>query len=102
MLSAFSFHTEFGNFSVLFKPVPGQEHTYRIDTFLPAGILPALPVTRTLYLTNDRSIEPPSPRLLGIHRAIAYILHLSGAGKYIDNILQDMEELGHERVGPQN
>ncbi|KAK2759095.1 hypothetical protein FQN54_003194 [Arachnomyces sp. PD_36] len=86
-------HTDFGNFSVFFEPVPDQEHTYKIDTFLPAGILPALPVTRSLYLTSDRSIEPPSPRLLSIHRAIAYILHLSGAGEYIDKILQDMKEI---------
>ncbi|PGG97452.1 hypothetical protein GX51_07315 [Blastomyces parvus] len=92
------FHIDFNNFSVFFEPVPDQEHTYRIDTFLPAGILP-LPVTRTLYLTSDQSIEPPSPRLLAIHRAIAYILRLSGAGEYIDKILQDMEEMGVREGG---
>ncbi|PGH00919.1 hypothetical protein AJ79_08074 [Helicocarpus griseus UAMH5409] len=92
-------HTDFGNFSVFFEPVLDQEHTYQIDTFLPAGILPALPVTRTLYLTSDRSIDPPSPRLLAIHRPIAYILHLSGAGDYIDKILQDMEEIGAQEGG---
>lgn len=92
-------HTHFGNFTVFFESVPGQEHTYRIDTFLPPGILPDIPVTRTLYLTNNRSIEPPSPRLLALHHAIACILHLSGAGEYIDNILREMEETGIQEDG---
>ncbi|WEW54911.1 hypothetical protein PRK78_000338 [Emydomyces testavorans] len=84
-------HIHFGNFTVFSEAVAGQEHTYRVDTFLPRGILQDVPVTRTLYLTDDGSIEPPSPRLLAIHCAIAHILHLSGAEGYIDNILRDME-----------
>nr|KMM63939.1 hypothetical protein CPAG_00291 [Coccidioides posadasii RMSCC 3488] len=92
-------HTHFGNFAVFFEAVPGQAHTYQINTFLPPGILQDLPVTRTFYLTNDRSIEPPSPRLLAIHHAIAHILHLSGVGEYIDNILRDMEETGVQEDG---
>ncbi|POR35982.1 Uncharacterized protein TPAR_03796 [Tolypocladium paradoxum] len=43
---------------------------------------------------QTRSIDPPSPRLLAIHSAIAHILHLSAAGDYIDKMLQDMEENG--------
>ncbi|KKZ61579.1 hypothetical protein EMCG_00562 [[Emmonsia] crescens] len=91
-------HTHFGNFVVFFEPVPNQERTYRVDTFLPPGILQDIPVTRTLYLA-DTPIEPPSPRLLAIHCAIAHILHLSGAGEYIDNILRDMEEKGIQENG---
>jgi hypothetical protein len=53
-----------------------------------------LPPTRTLYLSENRTIEPPSPRLLAVHCAIAHILHLSAAGAYIDRILQDAEEHG--------
>lgn len=93
------FHDMFGSFSVFFTPVPGLDHTYRIASFLPTEILPELPVTRALFLTTDLSIEPPSPRLLAIHRAIAHILHLSGAGEYIDKILQDMEETGAREGG---
>ncbi|KAL2380520.1 hypothetical protein RJZ90_004552 [Blastomyces dermatitidis] len=97
-------HALFSNFKVFFEPVPGQEHTYQIDTFLPPGILQDIPVTCTLYLTDNQSIDPPSSRLLALHCAIAHILHLSGAGEYIDSILRDMEtgiqgdgstELGH-------
>ncbi|KKZ65857.1 hypothetical protein EMCG_08362 [[Emmonsia] crescens] len=93
------FHAMFGNFSVFFDPVPGLDHTYRIDSFLPAEVVPELPVTRELFLTTDPSIEPPSPRLLAIHRAIAHILHLSGVGQYIDKILQDMDEIGAREGG---
>lgn len=92
-------HTYFGNFEVFFQPVPGQDHTYRIDTFLPQGFLPYVPVTRSLYLAADRLIDAPSPRLLAIHCAIAHILHLSGAGAYIDLILRDMEEFGIREDG---
>jgi hypothetical protein len=52
-----------------------------------------LPVTRTLYLTPDHTIDPPSLRLLAIHRAIGRNLNLSGAGDSIDHILRDMDEV---------
>ncbi|TPX23658.1 hypothetical protein DIZ76_012993 [Coccidioides immitis] len=92
-------HGLFGKFKIFFEPVPGQEHTYRIDSCLPPGAVRAVPVTRTLYLTPDRSIEPPLPRLLAIHSAICHILQLSGAGQYIDKILQDLEEIGTREDG---
>ena len=38
------------------------------------------------------SIDPPSERLLTLYSAIRHILHLSGAGDYIQVILRDMEE----------
>lgn len=85
------FHHYFGNFDVFFESLPDQEHTYRVRSFIHPAILPDLPVVRTLYLTENRTIEPPSPRLLTLHCAIAHILHLSGAGDYIREILRDME-----------
>jgi hypothetical protein len=45
---------------------------------------------RTLF--TYPTIDLPSERLLAIHYAIVHILHLSGAGEYIDRILRDMEE----------
>jgi hypothetical protein len=83
-------HTFFGNFIIFFEAVPGQEHTYKIYTFLPQFLLEGVPITRTLYLMDG--IDPPSPRLFAIHSATAHILHHSGAGEYIDNILRDIEE----------
>ena len=90
-------HNFFGSFQIFFEPLPDQQpHTYRIDSFLPKYIFrdPALPVTRALYLTDTRTIDPPSARLLAVHRAIAHILHLSAAGDYIDRLLRDAEEKG--------
>ncbi|OAA37404.1 hypothetical protein NOR_07103 [Metarhizium rileyi] len=84
-------HQDFGDFQIYFEPT-GISNTYRIHTFLPAAIHSFLPITRGLFLAEDRTIEPPSPRLLAIHRAIAHILQFSAAGRYIDRVLQDLEE----------
>ncbi|RTE75361.1 hypothetical protein BHE90_010184 [Fusarium euwallaceae] len=87
-------HMLFGDFQIFFEPVEGElPHTYRIDTFLPPSLFQGLlPTTRTLFLTETRTIEPPSPRLLAVHRAIAHILHLSAAGSYIDRMFRKIEE----------
>jgi hypothetical protein len=99
-------HQLFGNFEIFFEPTAQPLHTYRIDS-TESGIMrnPMFPLSRTLYLTSTRTIDPPSPRLLAVHRAIARILHLSAAGDYINKILEDLErkdiktdgstELGH-------
>ncbi|KAK3941884.1 hypothetical protein QBC46DRAFT_429257 [Diplogelasinospora grovesii] len=86
-------HRLFGAFLVFLQPVSDAEpHNYRVDSFFPPLIMRALlPDTRTLYLTENWTIDPPSPRLLAIHCAIAHILHLSEAGAYIDKLLDDME-----------
>ncbi|TWU70761.1 hypothetical protein ED733_001838 [Metarhizium rileyi] len=86
-------HRAFGNFEVYFTSFRGREHTYEIGTFQRTGFTEvALPVVRTLYLTEDRNIEPPSPQLLAVHRAIAHILHLSGAARYIDRIIRSIND----------
>lgn len=85
-------HDRFGKFDIFFEPLSGQEdHTYQIRTFLHPTLMPDLPVVRTLDVTEDRNIEPPSSRILALHRTIAHILHLSAAGDYMDKILKDME-----------
>ncbi|EPE09763.1 hypothetical protein F503_07539 [Ophiostoma piceae UAMH 11346] len=87
-------HGLFGAFKIYLEAVDGQYNTYRIKSFLeaPHSRVFNLPITRTLYVTENRTIDPPSPRFLAVHCAIAHILHLSGAGDYIDYILRDMEE----------
>ncbi|KAK3900936.1 hypothetical protein C8A05DRAFT_45326 [Staphylotrichum tortipilum] len=87
----FGFHRRFGHFDVFFEPVPGQEHTYGIKSFLEPFLIPGLPVQRKLFLAENRAIDPPLPRFLALHRAIAHILYLSAAGEYIDKILKDWE-----------
>jgi hypothetical protein len=84
-------HKSFGQYDIFFDHVPDSPpHTYRIGTFLPPGLEDLLPTTRTLF--THPTIDPPSERLLALHRAVAHILHLSGAGDYINNILRDMED----------
>jgi hypothetical protein len=85
-------HYGFGAFNIFFDPIEDQVHTYRIKPFLSFNLYENLPVTRTLYLTESRTIDPPLSRLLAIHNAIGHILHLSGAGEYIDEILRDLED----------
>ena len=71
-----------------------QPHTYKIDSTIPPYAKnPMFPLVRTLYLSNERTIDPPSPRLLGIHYAVSQIMHLSAAGEYIDKILRDFEHV---------
>ncbi|KAI0517422.1 hypothetical protein F5B22DRAFT_124758 [Xylaria bambusicola] len=89
------FHVHFGEFKIFFEPVAdSQPHTYRIDSFLSRYILPEFPLTRTLYLSENRTIDPPSARLLALHRAIAHIIHFSAAAEYIDKLLREMEGQG--------
>ncbi|KAK3682378.1 hypothetical protein B0T22DRAFT_282134 [Podospora appendiculata] len=84
-------HQLFGHFDIFFERVADTPpHTYRIGTFLPPFYSNQLPITRTLF--THPSIDPPSERLLALHSAIAHILHLSGAGEYIQAILNDMEK----------
>ena len=87
------FHQLFGGFKVYLEPKGSKPHTYYINsTYI--GILRhrIFPVDRTLSLTNTRTINPPSPRLLAIHRAIALILYLSAAGRHINSILRDLDQ----------
>ena len=89
-----SLHERFGEFKVYFRATD-QPHTYQIDSFDPPYAKdPILPVTRTLFLTEMRTIDPPSPRLLAIHYAVSQILHLCAAGEYIDKILRDIDQVG--------
>ncbi|KAL4747393.1 hypothetical protein BDW72DRAFT_206485 [Aspergillus terricola var. indicus] len=84
-----------GNFEIAFEPDGTQPHTYRVDYVESErmGRVEKLPVTVSLFLTPNRSIEPPSPQLLAIHRAIGRILHLSAAGEYINDYVRDLEEM---------
>ncbi|KAI0434260.1 hypothetical protein F5Y09DRAFT_265746 [Xylaria sp. FL1042] len=100
-LTAF-LHTLFGDFQIFFEPIPDQPpHTYRIASFYPPYLVSEItfPIIRTLYITNDKSIDPPSPRLLAVHRAIAHILRFSAAGEYIDKLLRDIDEKGIQADG---
>lgn len=82
----------------------GDPYQYKIDSTEQRSFLrdPLFPVIRTLTLGPNRTIDPPSPRLLAVHRAIARIIHLSGAEEYIESILRDIEEVSVREDGSTN
>ncbi|OJD13375.1 hypothetical protein AJ78_06164 [Emergomyces pasteurianus Ep9510] len=96
-------HRAFGEFQIYFEPASTQ-YQYRIDSMEQSPFLrdPLFPVTRTLSLTPSRTIDPPSARLLGVHRAIAKIMDLSGAGEYMEKVLRDLEEIDVRADGSTN
>nr|KMM67747.1 hypothetical protein CPAG_04080 [Coccidioides posadasii RMSCC 3488] len=98
------YHRLLGEFEIYFEPIEGVHNRYIIRSTERDPILRdrLLPITRTLTLSPSRTIEPPSPRLLKVHRAIALILKLSDAGEYIENILRDMEDVKVEEDGSTN
>ncbi|KAI0395868.1 hypothetical protein F5Y17DRAFT_465463 [Xylariaceae sp. FL0594] len=54
----------------------------------------ALTLTQPFHVYFGETIDPPSARLLALHRAIAHILHFSAAAEYIDELLRKMEGQG--------
>lgn len=76
-----NFHEMFGNFLMF------DVHDPRERMIAPFK----LPIIQDLNSTDD--IDPPSPKLLAIHYAIGKMLHLSGAGAYVDRIFRDMESM---------
>lgn len=86
-------HKHFGNFEIFFRRAidNGNSSTYDIHAFHPfMAARFRFPVRRTFF--RHPSIDPASERLLALHSAIGHVLHLSGAGEYINDILRDMED----------
>jgi hypothetical protein len=99
----YDYHQLFGAFKIYFEPT-GNPYQYKIVSTEQRSFLrdPLFPVIRTLTLSPNRTIDPPSPRLLAVHRAIARIIHLSGAAEYIESILRDIEEVSVREDGSTN
>lgn len=85
-------HNAFGSYDIFFTPIPGRPNTYRIEAFHGMRFNNTVPVERELFMPNDPELHMPSPRLLAIHRAVAHIIHLSGAAEYIAKIFRDFDE----------
>ena len=96
-------HQRFGDLTIYFESSTNAAapHTYIIQqtTSYPFFRRPKLPLNRTLFTTPDRTIDPPSSRLLAIHRACSLILHLSGAAEFVNKVIRDMDENAVESDG---
>jgi hypothetical protein len=95
-------HRSFGTLKVYFEADPDFQNRYIIKTTDHLMFRVMLPVTQDLFIASDHNIDLPMPRLLAIHRACCLIVHLSGAGEYIDKVPRDMEELGVRVTGQQS
>jgi len=86
------FHGRFGDLEVHLEHIPHSDpHIYVVRETNPSRFPDQLlPVTRTLF--TAQTIDPPSQRLLSLHRACAFVLHLSGAAEYVNRVLRDMDE----------
>ena len=91
-----SAHTSFDKFSIYFEATE-TPHTYVVKSFYRR--LTGYPRICKLRLTPDRTIDPPSPQLLAVHAAIGHILHMSGAGEYVDNVFHDLDECAVQADG---
>jgi hypothetical protein len=96
-------HQRFGDLTIYFEPVPDATtpYTYVVKptTSYPFFRRPKLPLTRILFMTPSQTIDPPSSRLLAIHRACSLILHLSGAAEFVNKVIRDMDEKAVESDG---
>lgn len=88
------FRALFTNFDMGFEQVQDSAplHAYKIEPYWSYPGL-NLPITRTLALPPDGSIEPPSPILLRVHAAIGRITHSSGAWLYINRVVRDVHDM---------
>ncbi|KAN0067949.1 hypothetical protein V8E54_013877 [Elaphomyces granulatus] len=88
-------HAEFGSFHLALEPMEAPD-TYKIKTFpkfasLYRGFLPADGIVK--FTNHDPRYALPSPILLGLHAAIANILHATGRGEAAEKLLHEREEI---------
>ena len=70
----------------------GKENTYNICATEPAHLWPCKP-NPIEFKSADPNLPLPNPTYLRIHAACCRIAHLSGAGEYMDKILDDLEDI---------
>ncbi|KAK0451323.1 uncharacterized protein EV420DRAFT_1560326 [Desarmillaria tabescens] len=94
-------HDGFDQLALWLRAVANQPNTYVIET-VSVGVLRSLPNRVVTFTTPDPQALPlPSPDYLAIHAACCRIAHMSGAIDYVDDVLQDEEEICEriERMG---
>lgn len=87
MTMELNIHDKFDRLELWFEETanPNCYNVRKPETFL-------LPEDQVTFTTPDPVKLPlPSPRLLALHAACAKVAHLSGAGEYIDRILEETE-----------
>ena len=70
----------------------GGENEYKLATIEPVFIN-GLPSIVTFKSTRLEALTLPEPRYLAWHASCARVLHLSGAGEYIEQVRREEQEL---------
>ncbi|KAH9008972.1 hypothetical protein EDB84DRAFT_1280840 [Lactarius hengduanensis] len=84
-------HNWFDQLAVWFE-AEGSPNTYTIKAIEPL-VLAHYCKDSKITLTSERSDLPlPNPDYLEIHAACCRVAHLSGAGEYMDKVLEDLED----------
>ncbi|KAF4611201.1 hypothetical protein D9613_007134 [Agrocybe pediades] len=97
-------HAAFDDFLWCLKRTE-TEHVYDLKTLHPHAPLLKKPENNQVSFTDHsnqfpldnahtkyRSVDLPDPRYIAIHSAIAEILHMSGAGNFFDDLLDDYRD----------
>ncbi|KAH9935823.1 hypothetical protein B0H21DRAFT_699177 [Amylocystis lapponica] len=78
---------KFDQLQVWFEPGT-SENSYNLRSVKPYYVQH---ISNPTALTTRDDIPLPSPVYLALHATCARVAHLSGAGRYVDRILRDME-----------
>jgi hypothetical protein len=70
-----------------------KENTYNICV-TKERILGQFQVNPIEFTSADPDLPLPNPTYLKIHAACCRVAHLSGAGEYMDKVLEDVEDMG--------
>ena len=101
MMMLLALHPDFGDFKLIFEATD-TPHRYRIKTFdgFSTVYFPHLPQADTYgrryvqFRSHDTNFPLPNPLFLAVHAAIGNILHATGRGEEIDQLLNDLEGAG--------
>ena len=88
-------HADFSSFNLALEPMEAPD-TYKIKLFpnFSRAYRTFLPADGIVKFTNHGSTHPlPSPILLGLHYAVANILHATGRGGAAEKLLREKEEI---------
>ncbi|KAF4269040.1 hypothetical protein KXW98_002204 [Aspergillus fumigatus] len=94
IMMLFPLGREFKTFSLILEET-STPNRYRVKTFphFATAYRGFLPADGLVTLTSQsKRCQPPSPILLAVHAAIGNILHASGRGKAIENVMQEARE----------
>ncbi|KAH9002540.1 hypothetical protein EDB86DRAFT_2847233 [Lactarius hatsudake] len=86
-------HDSFDQLDIWFEAVKGSPNTYTMKTTDPVFLAKCKAADRKITLTSgDPRLPLPNPDYLEIHAACCRVAHLSGAGEYMDKVLEDLED----------